>query len=69
MLYLPPVLIGLGIARMLAPLWREDFGAIVVSPAVVAAALVAAACLAFAGAVLPALNLARAPVAVALGKR
>jgi hypothetical protein len=62
-------LVGLGIARLLAPLWKEDFGSIVVSPAVVAAGLVCAACLAFIGAALPASSLSRTPVAFALGKR
>jgi putative ABC transport system permease protein len=69
LLYLPPALVGLGIARLLAPLWKEDFGSIVVSPAVVAAGLVCAACLAFIGAALPASSLSRMPVAFALGKR
>jgi ABC-type antimicrobial peptide transport system permease subunit len=69
LLYLPPALVGLGIARLLAPLWKEDFGSIVVSPAVVAAGLVCAACLAFIGAAFPASSLSRMPVAFALGKR
>jgi putative ABC transport system permease protein len=69
LLYLPPVLVGLGVARLLAPLWREDFGSIVISPAVLAAGLVSAACLAFICAALPASRAMRAPVAVGLGKR
>jgi putative ABC transport system permease protein len=69
LLYLPPALLGLGIARLLAPLWKEAFGSIVVSPAVVAAGLICAACLAFIGAALPASSLSRVPVAFALGKR
>ena len=69
LLYLPPALVGLGIARLLAPLWREAFGRIVVSPGVVAAGLICAACLAFIGAALPAWRLSRVPVAFALGKR
>jgi len=69
LLYLPPVLLGLGVARVLAPLWKEDFGSIVVSPAVVVAGLICAACLAFIGAALPASSLSRTPVAAALGKR
>jgi putative ABC transport system permease protein len=69
LLYWPPALLGLGIARLLAPLWQEDFGRIVVSPSVVATGLVCAACLAFIGAVLPAFSVARMPVAFALGKR
>ena len=68
-LYLPPALAGLGIAHLLAPLWKEDFGSIVVSPAVVAASLVCAACLAFIGAALPAFTLSRMPVALALRRR
>ena len=67
--YLPPALLGLGIARLLAPLWREAFGSIVVSPAVAAAGLICAACLAFIGAALPAWRLSRMPVAFALGRR
>ncbi len=69
LLYLPPAVLGLGIARLLAPLWKEAFGSIVVSPAVVAAGLICAACLAFIGAALPASSLSRMPVAFALGKR
>lgn len=69
LLYLPPALLGLGIARLLAPLWREAFGSIFVSSAVVAAGLICAACLAFIGAALPAWTLSRMPVASALGKR
>ncbi len=69
LLYLPPALLGLGIARLLAPLWRESFGSIFVSPSVAAAGLICAACLAFVGAALPASRLSRMPVAVALGKR
>ncbi|MEO8019218.1 MAG: FtsX-like permease family protein [Pseudomonadota bacterium] len=69
LLYLPPALLGLGIARLLAPLWKEDFGSVFVSPSVVAAGLVCAACLAFIGVVIPALRLSRSPVAFALGKR
>ena len=69
LLCLPPALIGLGIARLLAPLWQEAFGRIVVSPGVALAGLGCAACLAFIGAALPASSLARIPVALALGKR
>jgi putative ABC transport system permease protein len=69
LLYLPPALVGLGIAHLLAPLWKEAFGRIVVSPAVVFAGLLCAAGLAFIGAVLPASSLSRMPVAFALGKR
>lgn len=69
LLYLPPALLGLGIARLIAPLWKENFGSIFVSPAVAIAGLLCAACLAFIGAVLPAASLSRMPVAFALGKR
>ncbi len=69
LLYLPPALLGLGISRLLAPLWNESFGSIFVSPEVVAAGLICAACLAFIGAALPASSLSRKPVAAALGKR
>jgi len=69
LLYLPPALLGLGIARLLAPLWKEDFGSIFVSQSVVVTGLVCAATLAFIGAVLPASRLSRMPVAFALGKR
>ena len=69
LLYLPPALVGIGIARLLAPLWKEDFGSIFVSPAVAAAGLICAACLAFIGAAVPASSLSRLPVAFALGKR
>jgi putative ABC transport system permease protein len=69
LLYVPPAVIGLAIARLAAPLAREDIANIVVSPAVAVAGLVCAACLAFIGAALPALKLSRMPIATALGKR
>lgn len=69
LLYLPPALLGLGTARVLAPLWEENLGRIIVSPEVAATGLICAACLAFLGALLPATNLPRTPVAFALGKR
>lgn len=69
LLYLPPALVGLGVARMLAPLWHESFGSIYVSPAVAIAGLLCASALAFIGAALPASSLSRMPVAFALGKR
>jgi putative ABC transport system permease protein len=68
LLFLPPAALGLLIARLLAPLAREDLGVIVVSPVVAAVGLLCAASLAFLGAALPALNLARMPIAAALGK-
>ena len=69
LLYLPPALLGLGIARLLAPLWQQGFGSIVVSPAVAVTGLLCAAGLAFIGAALPASSLSRMQVAFALGKR
>ncbi len=69
LLYLPPALLGLGIARLIAPMWKEDFGSIFISPAVAAAGLLCAMGLAFIGAALPASSLSRLPVATALGKR
>lgn len=69
LLCLPPALLGLGIARLLAPLWQEAFGVIFVSPAVVLAGLICAVGLAFIGVALPASSLSRLPVALALGKR
>jgi putative ABC transport system permease protein len=69
LLYLPPALLGMGIARLLAPLWKEEFGSIFVSPSIVVTGVVCAAFLAFIGAVLPASRLSRMPVASALGKR
>jgi putative ABC transport system permease protein len=69
LLYLPPAVIGLVIARLAAPLAREDLAVIVVSPAVAAAGLICAACLAFIGSALPALRLSRTQIATALGKR
>jgi putative ABC transport system permease protein len=66
MLLLPPALVGLGVARLLAPRWQEDFGSIVVSPAVAVIGLACAALLAFIGTALPAWTLSRLPVAAAL---
>jgi putative ABC transport system permease protein len=69
LLYLPPALLGLGIARLIAPLWHENFGSIFVSPAVAIGGILCAICLAFIGAALPASSLSRMQVAFALGKR
>jgi putative ABC transport system permease protein len=66
LLFLPPALLGLGIARLLAPQWQEDFGSIVVSAGVVAMGLACAVVLAFIGAALPAWTLSRKPMASAL---
>lgn len=69
LLYLPPAVLGLATAGLVAPLWAETFGGIVVSPGVAAVGLICAACLAFVGAVLPAWSLSRMPVALAVRKR
>ena len=55
-------------ARLLAPLWQEDFGSIVISPRVALTGLLCAAVLAFIGAAVPAWTLSRLPVAGALRK-
>jgi putative ABC transport system permease protein len=68
LLCLPPAALGLLIAWLLAPLARQDIGMIVVSPTVVAGGLLCAAGLAFLGAALPSLRLARLSIATALGK-
>jgi putative ABC transport system permease protein len=68
LLYLPPAALGLTIARLVAPLAKEDIGVIFVSASVAAAGLLCAACLAFLGAALPAFNLARMPIVAALRK-
>jgi putative ABC transport system permease protein len=69
MLYLPPAVLGLGVARLIAPHWQESFGSIYVSPEVAIVGLLCAACLAFIGAALPASSLSRMQVAFALRKR
>jgi putative ABC transport system permease protein len=68
LLCLPPAALGLLVAWVLAPFVKQDLGVIVVSPAVAAAGLLCAAGLAFLGAALPSLGLARMPIATALGK-
>lgn len=68
LLYLPPAALGLLIARLLAPLAREDIGTILVSPTVAALGLACAVCLAFIGTAIPASSLARTSIATALGK-
>jgi ABC-type antimicrobial peptide transport system permease subunit len=68
LLCLPPAALGLIIARLLAPLAREDIGAIVVSGWVAAAGLLCAAGLAFLGAALPASRVARMSITAALGR-
>lgn len=68
LLYLPPATLGLLIARLASPLVQEDVGAILVSGSVVTAGLVCAICLAVLGAGLPAVRLARMPIAEAMRK-
>ena len=69
LLYIPAAALGLALAYLVAPLAKEDIGAIVVSPAVVMTALLCAGLLALLGAALPALRLSRMSVAASLGKR
>jgi putative ABC transport system permease protein len=69
LLYIPASVLGLILAYLIAPLAKEDIGAIVVSPTVVAAGLLGAGLLAFIGAALPALHLKRMSVAASLRKR
>jgi putative ABC transport system permease protein len=69
LLFIPPAALGLIFAYLLAPLAKEDIGAIVVSPAVAAAGLLCAGLLAFIGAALPAHQLSRMSVAASLNKR
>lgn len=66
LLCLPPAACGMLIARLLAPFAGSDLGRIVISPSVVIFGLLCAACLALAGVVLPARNLARVRIAAAL---
>jgi hypothetical protein len=68
LLYLPPAALGLLIARLVAPLARADIGTIFVSGSVAAVGLLCAAGLAFLGAAMPALRLARMPITAALRK-
>lgn len=66
LLYLPPALVGLAAARLIAPHWQEGFGSIVVSPGVAVMGLSCAVILALVGAALPAWALSRKPMAGAL---
>lgn len=71
LLYIPPAVVGLVIAWLLAPFVVVPMASIfaVVSPGVAVAGLACAALLAFIGCALPAIRLARMPLATALGKR
>jgi putative ABC transport system permease protein len=66
LLCLPPAALGLVIARLIAPLARQDIGSIVISGWVVTAGLLCATALAFLGAALPASRVARMPITAAL---
>jgi len=68
-LYMPAAALGLALAYLIAPLAKEDIGAIVVSPGVATAGLLCAGLLAFIGAALPSLRISRMSVAASLGKR
>lgn len=68
LLCVPPAMLGLLIAWILAPLAETDVGAIAVSPGVGAAGLLCAAALALLGAAFPAVSLARVPIAAAMSK-
>jgi putative ABC transport system permease protein len=69
LLFIPSAALGLALAYLVAPLAKEDIGAIVVSPAVSLAGLLCAALLALMGASLPALRLSRMSIVASLGKR
>jgi putative ABC transport system permease protein len=69
LLFMPSAALGLALAYLVAPLAKEDIGAIVVSPAVATAGLLCAGVLAVIGASLPALRLARMSIAASLSKR
>lgn len=69
LLYLPPALVGLAIAWLVAPHLREDVGSTVVSPGVALAGLICAVILALVGAALPTTRLARMSIPAALGRR
>jgi putative ABC transport system permease protein len=69
LLFLPAAVLGLALAYLVAPLAKEDIGAIVVSPAVAAAGLLCAGVLAVMGASLPGLRLSRMSIVASLSKR
>ncbi len=73
LLYIPPALLGLAAAWLMAPHLREDLGASiappVISSGVAVAGLICAALLALVGAALPSVRLARLPIPAALGRR
>jgi putative ABC transport system permease protein len=69
LLCLPPAALGLLLARLVAPLAKGDFGAVVVSPGVALFGLTSAVVLALVSVALPAWTAARLPIAVSLGRR
>ncbi|HMN45194.1 MAG TPA: ABC transporter permease [Povalibacter sp.] len=69
LLYLPPAMAGLLIARALAPFVDQELGRIVISPAVAVAGILCAAALALLSAAIPAWQLSRAPIAASVGRR
>ena len=69
LLFIPSAALGLAAAYLVAPLAKEDVGAIVVSPAVATAGLLCAGFLALTGASLPALRLSRMSIVASLSKR
>lgn len=69
LLLIPAAALGLALAYLVAPLAKENIGAIVVSPAVATAGLLCAGFLALLGASLPALRLSRMSIVASLSKR
>jgi putative ABC transport system permease protein len=69
LLCLPPAMAGLTLARISAPWAKEDFGAVVVSPGVVAFGLIVAVVLAIVSVALPAWTASRLSISEALGRR
>ena len=69
LLYMPAAALGLALAYLVAPLAKEDIGAIVVSPPVAVAGLLCAGLLAFIGAALPASSLARMSIVASLRRQ
>ena len=69
LLFIPSAALGLALAYVVAPLAKEDIGAIVVSPAVATAGLLCAGFLAVIGASLPALRLSQMSIVASLSKR
>jgi putative ABC transport system permease protein len=69
LLFIPSAAFGLALAYLVAPLAKEDIGAIAVSPAVATTGLLCAGLLALIGASLPALRLSRMSIVASLSKR